>query len=42
MLARWGSKEAVPTLRLHLRDTNGIVAMAAKEAVQNISARSGQ
>jgi hypothetical protein len=41
MLARWGTKEAVPTLRLHLRDTNGIVVMAAKEALQNISARSG-
>jgi hypothetical protein len=42
MLAHWGTKESVATLRLHLRDDNGIVSMAAKEALRNIGARTGQ
>jgi hypothetical protein len=41
MLAHWGTKESVPTLRQHLRDTNGIVAMSAQEALRNIGARTG-
>jgi hypothetical protein len=39
MLAKWGTKEAIPTLRLHLRDNNGIVAMASQDALRQINAR---
>ena len=41
MLAKWGTKASVPTLRLHLRDDNGIVVMASQDALRQINARTG-